>query len=207
MSHGYSSTIHSPNGRALNGTASYLYDPKRRGCSSPKPRWCWSLFLMSMELSTRNCCHKAKLLLGASTKRLCDVWCAQWGRKEENCCKRGHGCFIMIMRLLIMLWAFGSVLPKITWLSWSNHPTLQIWPLVTSFCFPNSRKSWKELVFTIQKPLKQPWRESSEWSRRNSSRSGWKCGRGDWKSAFEPKEITLKTTCCKIYLSNKIKHL
>ena len=27
------------------------------------------------------------------------------------------------------------------------------------------------------------------------------------KSAFEPKEITLKATCSKIYLSNKIKHL
>ena len=32
-------------------------------------------------------------------------------------------------------------------------------------------------------------------------------GRGDWKSAFKPKEITLKATCCKIYKSNKIKHL
>ena len=89
----------------------------------------------------------------------------------------------------------------------SNQPTLQIWPLVTCFCFPNSRKSSKELVFKIQKPLKQPWRESSERSRRNPSRSAWKRGRGDWKSAFEPKEITLKATCCKIYLSNKIKHL
>ena len=28
-------------------------------------------------------------------------------------------------------------------------------PIVTSFCFPNSRKSSKELVFKIQKPLKQ----------------------------------------------------
>ena len=45
---------------------------------------------------------------------------------------------------------------------WSNHPTLQIWPLVTSFCFPNSVKSSKKLVFKIQKPLKQPWRESPE---------------------------------------------
>ena len=57
---------------------------------------------------------------------------------------------------LIMPWEFGSFLPKITLLYWSNHPTLQIWPLVTSFCFPNSRKSSKELVFKIQKPLKQP---------------------------------------------------
>ena len=100
-----------------------------------------------------------------------------------------------------------SFLPKITLLYWSNHSTLQIWPLVTSFCFPNSRKSSKELVFKIQKPLKQPWRRSSEQSQRNPSRSAWKRGRGDWKSAFEPKEITLKATCCKIYLPNKIKHI
>ena len=31
-----------------------------------------------------------------------------------------------------------------------------------------------------------------------SFQSAWKRGRGDWKSAFEPKEITLKTTCSKI---------
>ena len=35
--HGSSNTIHSPNGRALNGRACHQ-DPKRRGCSSPKPR-------------------------------------------------------------------------------------------------------------------------------------------------------------------------
>ena len=74
------------------------------------------------------------------------------------------------------------------------------------FLLPNSRKSSKELVFKIQKPLKQPWRESSDRSWKNPSWSAWKRGRGDWKSAFEPKEITLKATCCKIYLSNKIKH-
>ena len=30
--------IHSPNGRALNGRAHCHQDPKRRGCSSPKPK-------------------------------------------------------------------------------------------------------------------------------------------------------------------------
>ena len=44
MSHGFSITIHSPNGRALNGRAHCHQDPKRRGCLSPKPGWCWSLF-------------------------------------------------------------------------------------------------------------------------------------------------------------------
>ena len=163
--------------------------------------------LMSIELSGQNFSHKAKLIISTSTKTSCNIWCAQWKKKEENCGKRGHSCFIMTMLQLIMPWEFGSFLPKITLLYWSNHPTLQIWPLLTSFCFPNSRKSSKELVFKIQKPLKQSWWKSSEGSRRNPSRSAWKHGRGDRKSAFEPKEITLKVTCCKIYLSNKIKHL
>ena len=207
MSHGSSNTIHSPNGRALDGRVHCHLDPKRRECSSPKPSWCWSLFLMSMELSTRNSCHKAKLLISTSTKTSCDVWCAQWGKKEENCGKRGHGCFIMTMLQLIMLWEFGSFLPEITLLYWSNHPTLQIWPVVTFFCFRNSRKLSKELIFKIQKPLKQPWLEISERSRRNPSRSTWKRGRENSKSAFESKDITLRAACCKICLSIKIKHL
>ena len=43
MSHGSSRTIHSPHCRVLNGRAHCHQDPKRLGCSSPKPRWCWSL--------------------------------------------------------------------------------------------------------------------------------------------------------------------
>ena len=175
--HGSSSTIHSPNGKALNGRVHCYQDPKKRGCSSPKPRWCWLLFLMSMTLSTQNSCHKTKLLISTSTNTSCDVWCAQWGRKEENCRKWGHGCFIMTMLQLIMPWEFGSFLPKITLLYssiWSNHPSLQIWPLVTSFCFPNSRKSSKKLVFNIQKPLRQLWREIFKRLRRNPSKSAWK---------------------------------
>ena len=124
MSHGSSSMIHSPNGRALNGRAHCHQDPKRRGSSSPKPRWCWSLLLMFMELSTQNSCHNAKLLISTSTKTSCDVWCAQRGRKEEISGKRGHGCFIMTMLQLIMPSEFGSFLPKITLLYWSDHPTL-----------------------------------------------------------------------------------
>ena len=37
MSHGSSSTIHSPDGRTLNGRVHCHQNPKRRGCS--KPRW------------------------------------------------------------------------------------------------------------------------------------------------------------------------
>ena len=75
--------------------------------------------------------------------------------KKENCGKQGHGCFIMTIFQLIMPWVFGNFLQKIALLYWSNHPTLQIWPLETSFCVPNSRKSSKELLFKIKKPLKQ----------------------------------------------------
>ena len=112
MSHGSSNTIHSPNGRAFNGRAHCHQDPKRQGCSSSKPRRCWSLFLISMELSTQNSCHKAKLVISTSTKTSCDVWCAQWGRKEENCGKRSHSCFMMTMLQLIMPWEFGSSCQK-----------------------------------------------------------------------------------------------
>ena len=42
--------------------------PKKARVLSPKPRWCWSLFLMSIELSMKNSCHKAKLLISRSTK-------------------------------------------------------------------------------------------------------------------------------------------
>ena len=38
MNHGSASTIHSPNGRALNGRAHCHQDPKMRGCSSPKQK-------------------------------------------------------------------------------------------------------------------------------------------------------------------------
>jgi len=54
----------------------------------------------------------------------------------------------MTMLQLIMSWEFGSFLQKITLLYWSNLPTLQIWLLVTSFCFPNSRKSSTEAIKT-----------------------------------------------------------
>ena len=125
--------------------------------------------------------------------------------KRRKLWETRYGCFIMTMLQLIMPWEFGSFLPKIKLLCWRNHFTLQIWPFVTSFCFPNSKKLSKELVFKIQKPLKQLWLESSKQSLRNPSRSAWKRGRGDWKSAFELKEITLKATRCKIYLLNKNK--
>ena len=39
----------------------------------------------------------------------------------------------LTMLQLIMPWEFGSFMPKITLLYWSNHTTLQIWPLVTFF--------------------------------------------------------------------------
>ena len=75
------------------------------------------------------------------------------------------------------------------------------------FLLPKLKEVIRELVFKIQKSFKQSRRESSELSQRNPARSAWKRGRGDTKSAFEPKEITLKATCCKVYLSNKTKHL
>ena len=41
-----STTQHLPNGSALNKEAHCHQDPKKQGCSSPKPRYCWLLFLI-----------------------------------------------------------------------------------------------------------------------------------------------------------------
>ena len=88
-----------------------------------------------------------------STKTSCDVWCAQWERKEENCAKRGHGCFIMTVLQLIMPWKFRSFLPKITLLYWSNHPTLQMWPC-DFFLFPKLKEVFKGTRFQDSKATK-----------------------------------------------------
>ena len=73
------------------------------------------------------------------------------------------------------------------------------------FLFPKLKEVIKGTRFKDSASIKTAMTRSSERSRMNPSRSAWKHGRRDWKSAFEPKEITLKATCCKIYLSNKIK--
>ena len=56
----------------------------------------------------------------------------------------------MTMLQLIMPSELGSFSPKITLLYWNNHPTLQIWSLVTSFCFPNSRNLFSKLKEVIK---------------------------------------------------------
>ena len=75
------------------------------------------------------------------------------------------------------------------------------------FLFPKVKDVIKETRFQDSEAIKTAVTREllaipEEW---NPSRSAWKRGRGDWKSAFELK-ITLKATCCKIYLSNKITH-
>jgi len=72
------------------------------------------------------------------------------------------------------------------------------------FLFPKFKEVIKATRFQDSEAIKTAVTREL---RRNPSRSAWKRGRGNWKSASEPKQITLKATCCKIYLSNKIKHL
>jgi len=47
-----------------------------------------------------------------------------------------------------------SLLPKITLLYWSNHPTLQIWPFVTSFLFPKLKEVIKGTRFQDSEAIK-----------------------------------------------------
>ena len=75
------------------------------------------------------------------------------------------------------------------------------------FLFPKLKEVIKGTSFQDLEAIKTAVLRELQAIPRNLSRSVWKCGRGNWKSALEPKEITLKATCCKIYLPNKIKHL
>ena len=75
------------------------------------------------------------------------------------------------------------------------------------FLFPKLMKVIKGTHFQDSEAIKTALTRELPAIRRNSFWSTWKRGREDWKSAFGPKEITLKATCCKIYLLNKIKHL
>ena len=111
-------------------------------------------FLVSMELSTQKSCHKAKLLISTSTKTSCDVWCAQWRRKEENCGKRGHGCFILTMLQLIMPWNLGEFLAKnnITVLEQPPYfPDLAPWDF---FLSPKLKEVIKGTPFQNSKAIK-----------------------------------------------------
>jgi len=166
MSHGSSGTINSPKSRALNGRAHCHQDPKRQGCSSPKPRWCWSLFFMSMELSTQNFCHKAKLLISTVTKTSCKVWCE--GEKKRTTSWLLHLDNTPAHNLL-GIWEFlaknNIAVPEQP----SYSPDLAPCDF---FLFPKHKEVIKGTRF--QKPLKQSWRESSEGSRRNPRRLLWR---------------------------------
>ena len=66
-----------PNSRSLNRKTHFHQDPKKQGCSSSKPSWCWLLFFRSMKFSMQTSCHKAKLFIKTFTKPSCDVWYVQ----------------------------------------------------------------------------------------------------------------------------------
>ena len=192
MSHGYLSMTRKRNAKVFSGRVRHHQDRKKRGCPSPKSRWCWLIFLMWGALCTQNSCNRAIPSTNTFTGMFCGVWCGQCARRGVSFIKRNHGCFTMTTLLCTMPWASVNFLPKITLLCWSNLHTHQIWLPVIFSCFQSSRESWKERAFQTYKQLKEPWRRSSERSRKNPSRSAWRHGREGWKSALELMGITLK---------------
>ena len=75
------------------------------------------------------------------------------------------------------------------------------------FLFPKLKEVIKGTRFQASETIKTAVMRELQVIPEDPTRSARKCSKGEWESAFEPKEITLKVTCCKIYLSNKIKHL
>ena len=75
------------------------------------------------------------------------------------------------------------------------------------FLFPKLKKVIKGTRFQDSEAIKTAVTRELQAIPEESFQEWVEVWQGDWKSAFKPKEITLKATCCKIYLSNKIKHL
>ena len=121
-----SSTIHSPNARALNERAHCDQDPKRRGCSKSKTKVMLIAFFDVHEIVLAEFLPQGQTINQYVYKNILRRLMRSVREKKENCGKRGHGCFITTKLQLIMPWKFGSFSPKITLLYWSNHPTLQI---------------------------------------------------------------------------------
>jgi len=155
---------------------------------------------MSMELSTQNFCHQAKLLISTFTKTSCDTWCAQWRRKEENCGKRGHGCFIITMLQLIMPWEFRSFLPKIKIAVLKQPPYSPNLAPCDFFLFHKLKEVIKGTHFQDSEAIKTTM-TSELWAiPEESFQECVEAWRGDWKSASELKEIiwrwyVVKFTC------------
>ena len=104
---------HSPYGRTFNKRVQSHQDPKKQRCIQVQNQSdAWPFFFMSMELSTQNSCHKAKLFTRHLQERLAVFDALSEGEKKENCGKWGHGCFIMTMLQLIMPWESRNVFAK-----------------------------------------------------------------------------------------------
>ena len=122
ISHGSSSTIHSPNCRALNGRAHC--QPKTTRVFKSKTKLMLIAFFDVHGIVRVEFLPKGQTFNQHVYKNIFRRLMRSVKEKKENFVKRGHGCFIMTMLQLIMPRDFGSFLPKITLLYWSNHPTL-----------------------------------------------------------------------------------
>ena len=127
--------------------------------------------------------------------------------KEENCGKQGHGCFIMTIAPAHNALGIREFFAKNVIDVLEQPPYSPDLAPCEFFFFPKLKEVIKGTRFQDSEAIKTAMMRELRAILEESFQSAWKLGRGDWKSAFEPKEITLKATCCKIYLSNKIKHL
>ena len=196
MSYGSLSTIHSPNGRALNGRAHCHQDAKRQGCSSSKPRWCWSFFFFDVhgtvhaeflpQGQTINQ-HVYKNILRCLMRSVREngrdeLWeTRSWLLHHDNApAHNALGIREFLAKNNIAVLEQPPYCTRATTLLSRSGP---LWLL-----FVSKLKSSKELVFKIQKPLKQRDERAPSDPRGILPDMHW---RGDWKNAFEPKEITL----------------
>ena len=149
------STIHSPSGRALNGRAHCHQDPKKARVNKSKTKVMLITFFdvhgivhaefLPQGQTIDQLVYKSILLhlMHSVREKRRELWeTRSWLLHHDNA-------------LACNAWVIREFLAKYNIAVLEQPPYSPDLAPCDFFCFPNSRKSTKELVFEIQKPLKQ----------------------------------------------------
>jgi len=155
---------------------------------------CWLVFLMLMELCTRNLFLLDKLLINNFTCRCWKDYAIVYGKNDQKCGAAVIGSFNMTMPLPIQPWVCISFWQKTTWqlpLILPIHPTLRHTTFSCSFVW-NTRWKGNVLLMSVKWKRKR-WRSWTA-SALKSSRIVFSSGKDVGTSVLSQKESTLKET-------------
>jgi len=189
----------------------YGYDPETKQASSqwktpnsPKPKkaqqvWsniksCWLVFLMLMELCTRNLFLLDKLWINNFICRCWKDYAIVYGKNDQKCGAAVIGSFTTTMPLPTRPWVCSNFWQKTTWWLSLILPTHQTLCHATLSCSLIWNVRQKENVLLMSAKWKRKWWRSWTTSAVNSSRNVFSSGKNVGKSVWSRKESTLKET-------------